>query len=88
MASWVRRTRLDGDGWDAELPVGEAREAYLVRVVAGGKVLREATVSEPTWLYSSTDRAADAASGVRVLRVAQISDRYGPGLHTEVNIDG
>ena len=86
--SWVRRTRLDGDGWGAEVPLNEAREAYRVEVLAGGEVVREATVNERIWLYSSADRSADAVVGKRVARVAQLSDRFGPGLYTEVDIDG
>jgi hypothetical protein len=85
---WVRRTRLDGDGWEVEVPLGEAREAYRVQVVAGGAVLREETVGEPEWLYSAAHRTADAAAGRRSVRVAQLSDRYGPGLHTEGELDG
>ena len=39
--TWVRRTRVEGDGWTpAEVPLGEDREAYLVRVGRGGAVLR------------------------------------------------
>ena len=33
VVTWVRRTRIDGDGWGrGDVPLGEAREAYLVRV--------------------------------------------------------
>ena len=87
--SWVRRTRLDGDGWGrGDVPLGEAREAYLVQVMAGGRVVREVTVDEPIWLYSKADRATDRGAGNRVARVAQLSDRFGPGSFTEVEIDG
>ena len=87
--SWTRRTRVEGDAWGAgDVPLGEAYEAYLVQVAAGGEILREATVTERIWFYSSADRAADQGAGNRVVRVAQLSDRYGPGLFTEVDIDG
>ena len=86
---WVRRTRIDGDGWGpGDVPLGEAREAYLVRVLQGGAVMREATVDEPTWRYAAAERAADGVAGAWSVAVAQISDRYGPGPFTEVNIDG
>ena len=86
--SWVRRTRIDGDGWDAEAPLGEAREAYRVRVRSDGRVVREETVDTPRWTYGAAARAADGVSGLIAVAVAQISDRFGPGLFTEVEIDG
>ena len=87
--SWVRRTRIDGDGWGpGEVPLGEAREAYLVRVRSRGAVVREAEVDRPAWRYPATERAADGVSGPFTIAVAQVSDRFGPGLFTEVEIDG
>ncbi len=79
--SWVRRTRIDGDGWDVpEVPVGEASEAYLLRVVQGGVVVREATVDTPAWTYGAALQASDGVTGAFEVHVAQISERYGPGL--------
>jgi hypothetical protein len=34
MLSWIRRTRLGGDRWEGEVPLGEAYERYRVRVFA------------------------------------------------------
>jgi hypothetical protein len=77
--SWVRRTRLDGDSWTpAEVPLGEEREAYLVRVAREGVVLREATVTAPQWTWTPAMQAADGPGPI-VLSVAQLSDRFGPG---------
>ncbi|RVV99114.1 hypothetical protein EKE94_09025 [Mesobaculum littorinae] len=78
--SWIRRTRIDGDSWAGfDVPLGEDREAYLVRVEAGGTVLRETVVTMPAWTYEADARDEDAGAGVATLAVAQISDRYGPG---------
>ncbi|SDE19058.1 baseplate multidomain protein megatron [Limimaricola pyoseonensis] len=77
--SWVRRTRVDGDGWEREVPLGEAREVYAVRIARGGVVLREAETGEPGWTYAAADRAADAGAGPLVAEVAQVSDSFGPG---------
>ncbi|SDY08264.1 baseplate multidomain protein megatron [Citreimonas salinaria] len=80
LVSWVRRTRVDGDGWDGyDVPLGEEREAYLVRVMRGGSVLREVATAAPHWTYRASDRARDGEGGSVEIAVAQISDRYGPG---------
>jgi len=77
---WVRRSRIDGDSWQShEVPLGEDRETYLVRVIAGGAVMREATVAVSEWVYAASDRASDAIFGIYSIEVAQISDRFGPG---------
>ncbi|MHA7873885.1 baseplate multidomain protein megatron [Roseivivax sp.] len=77
---WIRRTRIDGDDWDRpEVPLGEEREAYLVRVTRAGVLLREAEVVTPAWTYPGADRAADLAGGPVTLSVAQLSARFGPG---------
>ncbi|NUB42972.1 hypothetical protein GEU84_001120 [Fertoebacter nigrum] len=78
--SWVRRGRLDGDTWESqEVPLGEEREAYLLRVTAGGMVLREVEVAGPAWTYTAAMRGADGISGAYQIGVAQVSDRFGPG---------
>ena len=52
--SWIRRTRIEGDVWQSyEVPLGEDREAYLVRVSSGGVVLREAEVLTPEFTYTT-----------------------------------
>jgi len=86
--SWIRQSRIDGGFWDlSETPLGEAREAYQVRVRVGGVVRREVTVETPSWVYSAADQLADGISGAFVVEVAQISDRFGPGLFREVSVD-
>ena len=86
--TWIRRTRIDGDGWDGvDVPLGEDREAYLVRVVSGGVTLREEQVTEPAWLYTTAARASDAPSVPFEIHVAQLSDRFGPGPFLRSVID-
>ncbi|QYK39929.1 MAG: glycoside hydrolase/phage tail family protein [Paracoccaceae bacterium] len=77
---WVRRTRIDGDNWaSTEVPLGEEREAYVVRVVADEAVRRQVEVTARTWVYTAADRAADGVAGMFRVEVAQMSDRFGPG---------
>jgi len=76
--SWVRRTRIDGDSWaSGEVPLGEERETYALRVVRGAAVLREVEVVLPSWSYTNAMQATDGP-GVTV-EVAQVSARFGPG---------
>lgn len=75
---WIRRSRLDGDDWESrDIPLGETREAYLIRVIGASGVMREAETTMPDWRYSAQMRAADGPA-LR-LEVAQLSDRFGPG---------
>jgi hypothetical protein len=85
--SWIRRTRLDGDGWDLpDVPLGEARESYLVRVTLSGITLREVEVSAPQWSYAQALQVQDGLGTGARIEVAQISDRFGPGLFASADI--
>jgi len=87
--TWIRRTRIDGDPWNTpEVPLGEETESYLVRVVQGNVILREATVNGPQWTYGATARAQDDLDGAYELRVAQISARFGPGAFAVLPLEG
>jgi hypothetical protein len=75
--SWLRRTRRGGawrDGVDAAL--GEASEAYRVRVYAGAVLNSEATVATPA--------ATVAGSAGHKVRVAQMSEAAGAGREAEI----
>lgn len=86
---WVRRTRIDGDSWAGlDVPLGEASESYLVRVLTGAGIVREETVGGPGWTYPAAARAADGVSGDYRFAVAQLSDRFGAGPFTEILIHG
>ena len=85
---WLRRTRIGGDTWAGEdVPLGEEREAYRVRVLGpGGAVLRTAEASEARWTWSAAARAADA--GAVALEVAQVSQAFGAGPYKRMLING
>ncbi|MDK3072954.1 glycoside hydrolase/phage tail family protein [Sedimentitalea sp. JM2-8] len=84
---WIRRTRIDGDPWDlTEVPLGEEREAYVVRVAQGSKTIREAVVSKPNWTYSHAQRMEDALLGSYEVSVAQVSALYGAGPYTSIQV--
>ena len=85
--TWVRRTRSEGDSWmNAEVPLGETTESYLVRVLDGASLLREETVSTPAWTYSAAAQSADGVGASYQIDVAQVSDRFGPGLFRRLEV--
>ncbi|MEM0945803.1 MAG: glycoside hydrolase/phage tail family protein [Pseudomonadota bacterium] len=87
--SWIRRTRIDGDSWAGfDVPLGEDSERYLVRVFVADALIREVQTSSATWTYSAAQRTADGTPETFSVEVAQISDRYGPGLFRRIEIDG
>jgi len=87
--TWVRRTRIDGDSWaGVEVPLGEASESYLVRVIEASEIRREDVTDAPAWLYSAAMRAADGISGAFEVEIAQLSDAFGAGLFARIEIDG
>jgi hypothetical protein len=86
--NWVRRTRIDGDSWQsAEVPLGEDSEAYLVRIVQAGSLVREVSATTPAFAYSSLAQAADGITGSFEIDVAQMSGRFGPGPFRRIAID-
>lgn len=86
--TWTRRTRIGGDTWSAlDVPLSEASEGYLVRVRTNGVTRREAIVGTPLWWYSDTLRTADGVTGLFTIEVAQISETFGPGPFTRIEIN-
>ncbi|QPM89917.1 baseplate multidomain protein megatron [Pseudooceanicola algae] len=78
--TWVRRTRVGGDGWDLpEVPLGEETLSFLLRIRSGGALLREVFVSGTSWTYSSAQQEADGLGGSGEIELAQISASFGPG---------
>ena len=80
---WMRRSRVEQAEWGvADVPLGEAREVYLVRALdARGGVRLERSVDVPeAWLAG-----ADVA-GAAAIAVAQVSDEIGPGAWATVAI--
>jgi hypothetical protein len=62
-----------------EVPLGEEREEYLLRVRVGEAVVRDVQVAMPQWTYSYAQQLADGATGGCVVEVSQISAQFGPG---------
>ncbi len=84
---WVRRTRLDGDTWASiDVPLAEASEGYLIRVIKNGDAVREVTVTSPSWTYTASQKAADGVGGSYTVKVAQISQSYGTGLFRSLGV--
>ncbi len=84
---WVRRTRIGGDDWDGmEVPLGEERESYLVRVLDGGEVRREVLTDRPEFTYTGAERSADGIAGGYTLEVAQISASFGAGPFARMEV--
>jgi hypothetical protein len=78
--SWLRRTRWGGDGWNSvDVPLGEEREAYVLRVSKDGALLRDVALDAPHWTYTAALQTADGAGGSFTLSVAQLSATYGAG---------
>lgn len=84
--SWVRRTRIGGDRWQGvEAPLGEAREAYQVTLIgAVGEVVRAWTCAAPQLDLRREDLPSEGAG--HGFEVRQISERYGPGLASVLQI--
>jgi hypothetical protein len=80
--SFIRRTRRDGDGWEAEVPLMEDGEAYEIDVLSGSDVVRTLRVKQPSASYLAADELADFGAPQTSLsvRVAQISATVGRGL--------
>jgi hypothetical protein len=82
LISWIRRTRLGGDSWEAvEVPLGEDSEAYEVDILDGDAVKRTLAASQPQALYSQDDQIADwgAIQPAYDVAVYQLSAVYGRG---------
>ena len=80
--NWIRRTRIGGDSWEGEVPVGETAEKYLVTIYDGADVVREVETTAPEYTYAAADVTADLGGPVSELSftVRQWSDRVGWGL--------
>jgi GTA TIM-barrel-like domain/Putative phage tail protein len=87
--AWLRRTRRDGDGWEAiDVPLAEDSESYQVDILKSGAVLRTLVSSAPSVLYAGSDELADfgTAQPALDLRVVQMSAVAGRGFEKIVTI--
>jgi hypothetical protein len=80
--SWIRRTRVDGDSWAGEVPLGEDSEQYAVDILDGADVVRTLEATTPAALYAAADELADfgAAQASLSVRVSQVSATVGRGF--------
>ncbi|MEO1549369.1 MAG: glycoside hydrolase/phage tail family protein [Pseudomonadota bacterium] len=86
--TWLRRTRTDGDSWlGLDVPLGEASELYLVRVLVNGTPRREVFASQPSHVYTAAEQAVDGAGTDIAFEVAQVSDLWGPGPFGGLSFD-
>ncbi|MGO4915425.1 baseplate multidomain protein megatron [Pseudogemmobacter sp. W21_MBD1_M6] len=86
--SWIRRTRIDGDSWQSvDVPLGEESEAYVLRVLAEGSILREVQLVEPVWIYPDALQATDGIAGGFAIEVAQVSARFGAGPFERIELN-
>lgn len=86
--SWIRRARHSGDTWEGiDPPLCEDREAYRVALSKSGGVERVVETTQPGCTYTAADEAADGGAGALTIRVAQISDQFGPGPEAEATFN-
>ncbi len=85
MMSWIRRTRIDGDSWVGEVPIGEDSEQYVVDILSGTSVVRTLNATTPMVLYAAADELGDFGAPQTNLhvRVAQVSATVGRGFMVE-----
>jgi GTA TIM-barrel-like domain/Putative phage tail protein len=87
--SWIRRTRIEGDTWVGEVPLGEDSEQYALDIISGAAVVRTLTSATPSVLYPSAAELSDfgAAQASLHVRVAQISATVGRGFSSEATLN-
>jgi len=79
--TWVRRTRIGGDPWEPlDVPLGEEREQYLLRILKEGEVRREEIVESSSYIYQAADQLLDGVTEAFTVEVAQISASFGAGV--------
>ncbi len=78
--SWIRTARYGADSWQGvDVPLAEEREAYRLRVLSSGTLLREVALTAPGFVYTAAMQSDDGASGPLELRVSQLSTSFGYG---------
>ncbi|MTH77212.1 baseplate multidomain protein megatron [Paracoccus aestuariivivens] len=88
LVTWVRRTRIQGDGWEGpDVPLGEAEERYTVRLVRDGTILAQALTSEARWSVPSAEWTRARSGGDFAVEVAQLSDVFGAGPFARMMIN-
>jgi hypothetical protein len=82
--TWIRRSRLDADAWDAlDVPLDEPEERYRLDLMMEEQVVRQVDVVAATsFLYPAAEELVDYGSRQTALslRVAQIGRRVPNGI--------
>ncbi|ANY77574.1 hypothetical protein BB934_04450 [Microvirga ossetica] len=81
--AWTRRTRLNGDGWDAiDVPLAEDAESYEIDILRAGVVVRTLTSAQASLLFGAAEEIADfgAPQSALSFRVVQMSAVAGRGF--------
>ena len=84
--SWIRRTRLGGDSWEApEVPLGEDTESYEVDILDGARRAHARQHHAVRHLHGGRSRPPISAprSPAYDMRVYQLSAAYGRGTPRE-----
>lgn len=84
--TWVRRSRLDSDGWEGEdVPLDEDVEAYQVEILDGTDPVRAISVTVPEALYTNALELADfgGPQASIAFRVRQRGARVALGIVAE-----
>jgi hypothetical protein len=66
--------------------LGEDRQAYTLRVLVEGAVVRSVDLTAPGWVYTAAMQADDGVAGTVDIEVAQVSDRFGEGPVSRVMV--
>ena len=84
---WIRRTRQNGDGWEAvDVPLSEDFERYEIDILNAGNVVSTLTSAEPFVVYPAEQEIADFGTPQTALslRIGQISAVAGRGFEARV----
>ncbi|MFL5027287.1 MAG: glycoside hydrolase/phage tail family protein [Microvirga sp.] len=86
---WLRRTRRDGDGWEAiDVPLAEDAERYEIDILRNGLVVRTLASTQPFILYGNTEELADfgGPQSALDLRIVQMSAVAGRGFERHATV--
>src|SRR5690606_15366690 len=87
--SWVRRGRIDSDGWTAvDIPLDEPVEAYRLDILSGEAAVRSVETAAPAFTYPADQELADFGGPQAVLsiRVRQLGRAIPLGLAARATI--
>jgi hypothetical protein len=85
--SWVRRTRIDGDGWSGpDVPLGEEVEAYRVTLRSNGAIVASLDANEQVAIVPSSILAGVPSGATLEVGVSQVSMTFGPGPESKLTL--